>query len=155
MATRLEYLPPTSAPFPTAHDELNDLIETLHDSGTLRVLNGFFGRFGAVNEALLEELKTTPGKNLLGSLLFVGECLTKMPVDDLQRVASGVSVGLKRADATLREEPPSTLGLFRLMREPDTRRAIAAMLVLLNAVGAELGRQEEKKDGKPSTSAPK
>jgi uncharacterized protein YjgD (DUF1641 family) len=149
MAGRLEYLAPQQAPFPTAHDEFNDLIETLHDSGTLRVLNGFFGRFGAVNEALLSELKTPPGQNLLGSLLFLGECLTKLPVDDLQRVASGVGVGLKRADATLREEPPSTLGLFRMMREPDTRRAIAATLALLNAIGAELGRNEEKKDGKP------
>lgn len=152
MASRLEYLPPTEAPFPTAQDELHDLIETLHDSGALRVLNGFFGRFGAVNEALLAELKTPPGKNLLGSLLFLGECLTKLPVDDLPRVASGIGSGLKRADATLREEPPSTLGLFRMMREPDTRRAIAAMLAMLNAVGAELGRKEEKQAGKPSAS---
>lgn len=148
MASRLEYVVPEAAPLPTAHDEFNDLIETLHDSGTLRVLNGFFGRFGAVNEALLSELKTPPGKNLLGSLLFLGECLTKMPVDDLQRVANGVSTGLKRADTTLHEEPPSTWGLFRMMREPDTRRAIAATLAMLNAIGAELGRNEEKKDGK-------
>jgi hypothetical protein len=49
MATRLEYVVPEAAPLPTAHDEFNDLIETLHDSGTLRVLNGFFGRLGAVN----------------------------------------------------------------------------------------------------------
>lgn len=29
-----------------------------------------------------------------------------------------------------------------MMREPDTRRAIAAMLAMLNAIGAELGRKE-------------
>lgn len=140
MAARLEYdVPP--APFPGAREEFADLIETLHASGTLRVLNGFFGRLGAVSDVALTELNSPPGRDLAGTLFALGELLAKVPIADVQRVAEGATTGLERAKATLREKPPSTFALLRLMREPDTRRAIAAGLVLFNALGAALARE--------------
>jgi len=139
MAEPVDYVVPP-APFPGAREELDDLIETLHASGTLRVLNGFFGRLGEVSGVALTEMNSPAGRNVLGSLLFVGECLAKISPDDLQRVTVGFSDGVKRARSVLADEPPGTLALLRLANAPDTRRTLAAMLVLLNSVGAALGR---------------
>jgi len=137
MADSLEYdLPP--APFPGATEEFAQLIETLHASGTLRVLNGFFGRLGDVSGVAMSEMNSPAGRNVLGAFLFIGECLTKISPDDLQRVTAGFADGVKRARSVLTEEPPGTLALLRLARAPETRRTLAAMLVLLNSLGAAL-----------------
>lgn len=139
MASRLDYQVP-AAPLPGARAELDDLIQTLHASGTLRFLNGFFGRLGAVNDVALTELQSPPGSNALGTVLFLGEMLAKVPTDDLRRMADGLSAGLERSGRLMNEEPPSSLAVLRMLREPETRRCLAGLLVILKAVGGQMGK---------------
>jgi len=40
-------------------------------------------------------------------------------------------------------DPPGTLALLRQLRDPDVRRALARLLVVLRAMGAEQGRPED------------
>lgn len=143
MANRLEYLVPPP-PFPGAREEFEALIRTLHESGALRFLNGFFGRLGPINEVAFGEATTPQGKNLIGTLLFVGECLAKMPVDHLQRVGSGFAAGLQRAGEVMNREPPGTIALLRILDDPETRRSIAAMVALMNTVTGAIGQNEAK-----------
>jgi len=140
MAQQLQYCVPP-APFPTARDELNDLIETLHTSGTLRFLNGFFGRLGAVSDVALTELETPAGRHLLSALLFAGTLATKFSATDLERVGNAFLQSLPRARATLHDrEPPSTVDLLKMMHAPETRRALGAFLAVAESIGAALDR---------------
>lgn len=140
MAQQLAYVVPP-APLPTARDELEDLIETLHASGTLRFLNGFFGRLGAVSDVALTELETPPGRHLVSALLFAGSLATKFSADDLGRVGEAFLKGLPRARSTLHStEPPSTVDLLKMLHAPETRRALGAFLAIAESVGAALDR---------------
>lgn len=144
MPERLEYSTPP-APFPGARDELEDLIETLHRSGTLRFLNGFFGRLGGVSQVAVDELNTEAGRNLIGALLCLGRVLTRLPSDDLARAAEGFDRGLTHAGEILRSDPPGTFHLLRLLDDAETRRAIAAAVALLNAAAGSVATPDRKK----------
>lgn len=122
------------APMPGAKEELAQLLETLHRVGALRVLNGFFGQLGGVSDVALTEINSEAGQNIVGALLAVGQFLASMPADDMERLVQGMSAGEGRSRHL--RKPPSLLALFRLMRSPDTRRAMGALLLTLNSIGS-------------------
>lgn len=140
MATKIDYTPPPPVIGPTAADEWHELLETLHESGTLRVLRGFFGQLGRVADVALTELQSEKGKNTLGSILLLLELLAKIPADDLKAMSTGLEKAAPKAKRMAEQKPPGTLKLLRLLRQPDTRRFLGTMLVLANGMGAELGK---------------
>lgn len=146
MAERLTYIT-KPAPMPTARDELEELIQTLSDSGTLRTLNGFFGRFAQVNDVALEYLNTQSGRRLVGSLALLGEVFSKLPAKKLESVATGIDAGIDDAAEALRKDPPSTLHVLRLARDPEVRRAMTALFLILKSVGHELSEEERERSG--------
>jgi len=151
MADRLHYDVPV-APHPGAREAWDQFIETLHTSGTLRTLTGLCGRFADVSDVALTEAQSPAGRHLLGSLALLGECLTRLPARKLSHVTEGLDRGLDRAAEVLREDPPSTFDLLRMARDPDTRRAMAAILEILGAVGHALSASAS--DGVPHDHAP-
>ena len=151
MAEELTYETKPAA-MPTARDELEDLIETLSASGTLRTLQGLTGRFAQVSEVILEELNPPAGRRVLGSLALLGECLTKLPASKLEGLAQGLDRGVDQAAEALRRDPPSTLKVLRLARDPEVRRAMAAGLIILKAIGHELSDEEQKRKSDDETS---
>lgn len=147
MARQLEYDAKVD-PTVSAREELEALIETLHASGTLRVLNGFFGRFADVSEVAMEQLTTRTGQNALANAALLFMSFAKVHPDDLQAVLHGVERGAATAREVLRDEPPNMLRLLAAARAPETRRGLLAMVALLREVGrhvpAKLEEQEEE-----------
>ncbi|HYE57275.1 MAG TPA: DUF1641 domain-containing protein [Rhodothermales bacterium] len=142
MAQPLEYVPPQvpgEAAF-TAADDLARLVETLHTSGTLRVLNGFFGRLGAVSEVALDTINTPEGRNGLANLLVLAKALGRIDPQHLARFADAVDHGLDAAGRRLEspDDPPGTLATLRKLRDPDVRRGLDAVLTVLGTLGADL-----------------
>jgi uncharacterized protein YjgD (DUF1641 family) len=137
MAREIEYeVPP--APQPTAEDELAHFLEALHRSGTLRLLTGLVGKLGPVSDVALTEMKTPAGENIIGTLLFIAEILARIPAENLARLAQGFEIGFKRAERVAHQDPPGTWALIRQLREPDTRRTLAALIAVLSGVGETL-----------------
>ena len=60
MAHPLDYTP-VAHPQQTPEEALSHLLGTLHESGTLRVLDGFFGRFSEISERGAEALDEATG----------------------------------------------------------------------------------------------
>lgn len=142
MAQHLHYEPEAN-PTVTAHEELEALIETLHASGTLRVLNGFFGRIADVSEVAMEEITKPTGQNTLANASLLLMAFAKIDPDDLQALLQGVERGMKTAREVLREKPPNTLRLLAALHDPNTRRGLYAALSLLHAVGRHVPRELE------------
>ena len=138
MAREIEYEVP-HAPLPGARDELADLIETLHRSGTLRILNDFFGRLGSISDVALDDLNSSAGRNIVGALLSAGKLMTGVTADDLTAIATGVSSGTEEARRVMSaDKAPGIWELLRLLHDPATRRVFGAALILLNKVGTQL-----------------
>ena len=141
MADRLTYSVPP-APMPGSAEEWAELRETLHRAGVLRVLKDFFGKLGAISDVALGEINTPPGRDILGAALFLWTSLSKLPVDDLKGLASGLAEGVHRAAEAEKHKPPGTLSLLHLLQEQETRRALNALLLILNSIGAAAARSQ-------------
>lgn len=137
MAQPLKYYP-TAAPIETAHEELEDLIETLHASGTLRVLNGFFGQFDGVAEVTVDHVMNPEGVNAVSNLLILAKGLTHVDPDHLQAFQDGAEKGLDAARESLKDDPPGLVALARQLGHHDTRRGLNAALILLQTLGHHL-----------------
>ena len=145
MAQPLEYVPaqlPGEAAF-TAADDLARLVETLHASGTLRVLNGLFGRLDAVAGVALGPLDTPEGRNGLANLVVLAKALGRIDPERLDGFMTALDRGLdaagRRLDAP--DDPPGTLATLGKLRDRDVRRGLDAVLTLLGTLGAELHRE--------------
>lgn len=128
-----------------AEREWQQLLETLHESGALRVLIGFVGRLGPVSDIALARLDTREGKNAISTLLGVAELTTKVDRERLQALSEGVKSGARAAQDALRDEAPSVLQLLRMLHHKDTRRSLGAILTLLQTLGAALRTNSEPK----------
>ncbi len=137
-----------SAPAPgvdafTAQDDLARLLTTLHESGTLRVLNGLLAQFAEVNAVVLKHLDTEEGTNGLSNLLILLRVLGNIDADGTDRFARALTDGVEKASARLgrRDEPPTLLQLAVKLRSPEVRRGLDAALTLVGTVGARLGTE--------------
>lgn len=144
MAEPLKYLPEPTETHTTAHEELEALLRTLHTSGTLRALDGFFGSFAAVTQVAVSELNEPPGRRLMGNLAVVAKALTDTEPKALESVLTGLTNALDALEAVGRGRPPGMFALFRLMRNRDTRRGLHAVTRVMQSIGEQLRRAGER-----------
>lgn len=140
MARPLAY-DPVPPPIDTAREELEQLLQTLHESGTLRLLDGLLGRFPSVTEVAVQQLNTGGGHNFVGNVMILLKALTELDSDGHQALVSGVGEGLQAAHRSLQESPPGLLSLLRKLGDEDVRRGLNALLVLVQALGRHLHQQ--------------
>lgn len=133
MSKPLSYLPPV--PEDTgARDEVDDLVQALHDSGLLRVMAGGARAYPQLLRTLLQSIDA----NAIRSAIELGGALRELDPEESKRVAEGVRQARADAVAAASQKPEGPLKLFRRLRDPDTRRGLAAALAALAAVGRSL-----------------
>jgi len=143
MAQPLAYEPPPAPPGQdafTAADDLARLLDTLHESGTLRVLNGLLAQIQDVAAVALDGLNTDEGRNGLANLLLLAKLLGRIDADGLDRFVAALDRGLADAAERLVDEddPPGSLSVLGKLRQPDVRRGLDAVLTLLGTLGSQL-----------------
>lgn len=134
---------PKVAPRQTAREELEELIETLHRSGTLRVLNGLFGQLPEVSKVAVEHANAPAGRNVIGNLSVAAAGLAELSTDHFKEMAIGLAKGLGQAHRSAKQRAPGRLRVLAMMQNADTRRGLYAMLVMLNTLGKHLDPDKE------------
>lgn len=142
MAQPLKYDVPPARAEQTAREEALDLLETMREHGTLRVLNGFFGQLSEVAEVATKGLDTPGGRNAVGTLLILLKALGQTDPDGVQAALDEVTAGLRRAGRSFREEPPGFFRLICQLGNADVRRGLRAALILLGALGRGTRKQD-------------
>ena len=137
MAQPLKYIPEAQTEV-TAQEELDHLIETLHEHGMLRTLDGLFGKFPEVMEVLVAQLDTPGGRNALSNLAALSMGLTALNPDHVNDFRLSTERSLGAARESLKDEPPGLLALFRQLNDPEVRRGLNALLVFLHTLGKDL-----------------
>lgn len=147
MAAPIDYDYPHAAPGQdafTAADDLARLLETLHTSGTLRVLNGVLAQFQDVMAVALKGLNSDGGRAGLANLFTLVKLLGKLDADGLDRFVVALDRALGDAGNRLDEtdDSPGTLTLLRKLRQPEVRRGLDAALTLVGSLGTQLHAPE-------------
>jgi uncharacterized protein YjgD (DUF1641 family) len=120
-----------------------DLLQRLHDTGTLDVLRGALGAGDALVEHVVSLLTAPESVTALRNLILIGKLLGSMNPDILHAVLDGIpQVTAQVPDA----EPPSLFTLGRRATSPDARRGLAAAVSVLEVFGQGLARKSAAKE---------
>ena len=128
LAYDLPPAPPGEQAF-TAADDLARLLETLHTSGTLRVLNGLVSQFQEVMAVVLDGLNTDEGRNGLANLLVLAKLLGRIDADGLDRFVAALDRALADAGSDLGAKSRFIEAVSAQPRRPETRREYGRFLL--------------------------
>ena len=113
-----------------------DLLQRLHDRGVLDLLRGGLGSSDKVLSIVVDAAKTPEAINATRNLLILSKVVFMLEPALLEDIVTAVPNSLAQA----REQKPLSLWqMFKKMCSQDTRRALTAMLGLLESSGKSLG----------------
>jgi uncharacterized protein YjgD (DUF1641 family) len=157
MAEPISYQPTPPKICPDARAELDQLLETLHRSGLLRLANDLAaGRqdiAGILFNGLNREGSRSAVQNIAALLMVLGQ----IPPGRFYKVAATVKDALLAAaeDPPAEQEAPGVRGFYRALKDDETWRALAPLVQAVMALGEGLRKPAPEKPisaftGKPS-----
>jgi len=113
-----------------------DLLQRLHDCGVLDLLRGGLGSSDKVISIVVDAAKTPEAINATRNLLILSKVVFTLEPDLLEDIAKAVPNSLAQAKE---QKPLSLWQMFKKLCGRDTRRALSAMLGVLESFGKSLG----------------
>jgi uncharacterized protein YjgD (DUF1641 family) len=117
-----------------------DLLQELHESGTLDVLRGLLGAGDQVVRHTVGLATQPEALNALRNLLVVGKVLGSLDPDTLHKLIDGLPAAVQRQPDV---NPPSLFAIFRRLSSKASRRTLALGVSVLEGMGNGLGRREK------------
>ena len=118
---------------------LYELLQQLHDSGTLDLLRGAVGAGDEIVNHAVRLITQPESVRSIRNVLILAKLLGSIDPEILHKLSESVPAAVEQSR---REEPPSLWALLKRFRSEDSRRALAAGAGVLEVVG----RQLESKD---------
>ena len=119
-----------------------DLLQKLHDTGTLDVLRGALGAGNVLVEHAVSLLTAPESVNALRNAIILGKALGSINPDLLHALTEGIPQLTAQEPAA---KPPSLVALGRRAASPDARRGLEAAVSLLEALGRGLAKESSSK----------
>ena len=113
-----------------------DLLQSLHDRGVLDLLRSGLGSSDKVLSIVVDAAKTPEAINATRNLLILSKVAFTLEPALLEDIVTAVPNSLAHARA---KKPLSLWQMFKKMSSQDTRRALSAMVGLLESFGKSLG----------------
>ncbi len=113
-----------------------DLLQRLHDRGVLDLLRGGLGSSDRVLSILVDTAKTPEAINATRNLLILSKFMFILEPALLEDVVTAVPNSLAQSKE---QKPLSLWQMLKKMCSQDTRRALSAMLGILESFGQSLG----------------
>ncbi|EJL04503.1 hypothetical protein PflQ2_2352 [Pseudomonas fluorescens Q2-87] len=141
-----------------AREELDRLLQSLHEHGVLRMANDLVCANTAIAKVLVDGLNKEGTLNVIQNLSILAMALSRVPPEDFYRVV----FALKDAGAAIsqwtapddKRAAPGVRGTYRLLQDESLWRAITPLLEGLKAMGEGMKRPVDKPisdfAGKPS-----
>jgi uncharacterized protein YjgD (DUF1641 family) len=115
-----------------------ELLQQLHDTGTLDVLRGALGAGDVLVEHVVSLVTAPEAVNALRNLILIGKVLGSINPDVLHGVVEGIP---QTTAQTPGAKPPSLFALGRRMASQDARRGLAAAISVMEVVGRGLAKE--------------
>jgi uncharacterized protein YjgD (DUF1641 family) len=120
-----------------------DLLQGLHDTGTLDVLRGALGAGDALVEHVVSLLTAPESVIALRNLILIGKVLGSINPEILRAVLAGIPQATAQTPSA---KPPSLFALGRQVASEDARRGLAAAVTLVEVLGRALAGDSTTKE---------
>lgn len=157
MAKSIEYQPEPAKIGPDAHDELERLLETLHQHGVLRLVNDLVAANNEVAQVLVKGLQREGTLNVIQNVSVIVLALSSLPPDRVYKLAFGLRDmvdALSQPEQTREQKAPGVQGVWKMLQDDDLWRSLQPVLNGLKAFSRRMEEQVDKPissyTGKPS-----
>lgn len=141
MAEPIDYRPTPVSTETTAHEELDRLVQTLHEQGLLRLANDLASANKGIVDVLVRGLSTHGAQNALQNLGAAAMLLGRVPPGTFYRVADGMRQALERMTAVTGDHPaPGIRGAYRLLNDDEVWRTLGPLADAVGAFGRAMSR---------------
>ena len=132
---------------PDAHEELEQLLETLHEHGVLRLANDVVAANTQIASVVVDGLGKESTLNAIQNLSVLGMLLADIPPERFYRVAFALKAGLEAVDQHRPEEEgeaPGISGAYRMLQDEELWHAVTPLVEGLKVFAERLGRPVNK-----------
>lgn len=148
MARRIYYEPAPPKLGPDAHEELERLLQTLHEQGVLRLANDLVGAKTPIAAVLVDGLAKEGTLNAIQNLSVLLMALSRIPPAQFYKLVFALSDGLREASAWQRDgegdAAPGVSGVYRMLHDESLWQALTPLVAGLKAFAAGLEREVDK-----------
>lgn len=118
-----------------------ELLQQLHDTGTIDILRGALGAGDVLTEHVVALLTAPESVVALRNLILIGKVLGSINPDVLRAVVEGIPQATTQVPGA---KPPSLFSLGRRMASQDSRRGLAAAVSVLEVLGRGLAKEAKE-----------
>ncbi len=133
---------------PDAQDELERLLQTLHEHGVLRLANDVVGANTSIASVVVDGLGKASTLNAIQNLAILGMMLSEVPPERFYRVTFAVKEALDRIGQhrPVQEggDAPGVSGAYRMLNDDELWRAVAPLVEGLKAFAERLDKPVDK-----------
>lgn len=159
MAERISYQVPPPKIGPDAHEELERLLQTLHEHGVLRFANDIVGANTKVAEVVVNGLCKEGSLNAMQNLAALMMALSTIPPNQFYRVTFALKDCFERIgnypDEGHGDGAPGVTGALKLLNDEQLWKAITPLLEGLKVFAERLEQPVDKPisdfTGKPTS----
>lgn len=148
MAERISHdvTPPSIGP--DAHEEWEQLLQTLHEHGVLRLAKDMVGANTAIASVVVDGLGKTSTLNGIQNLAILGMMLSEIPPERFYRAVFALKEALDRIGRHQTGEEggdaPGVSGAYRMLNDEELWRAVAPLADGLKAFAESLDKPIDK-----------
>jgi uncharacterized protein YjgD (DUF1641 family) len=159
MAERIHYQASVPEIGPDAHEELERLLQNLHQHGVLRFVNDLVGAKTSVAQVLVSGLEKEGTLNAIQNLAIVLMALSRISPQQFYKAAFAMTDAFQAASTWQPQEDgntaPGVSGAYRMLHDDALWQALTPLIEGLKAFSAGLERDIDKPisafTGKPSS----
>jgi len=148
MASRIDYEPPPPKLGPDAREELDRLLQTLHESGVLRFANDVAGAKTRVAQVIVDGLNQEGTLNAIQNLSVLLMALSRIPPADFYKLVFAMTSGMSRASAWKPDHDgdaaPGVSGAYRMLHDESLWHALMPLIEGMKAFSAALDDDVDK-----------
>lgn len=148
MAKAMHYEVPKPPKPDAAREELDQLLQTLHEAGVLRLANDVLKASPEVSKIVLEGLNKEESRNAVQNLSLLAMGLGRIPPERFAVITSAVIDGLEgmeqAAARSERQSAPGLTGAFKLLHDQALWRGLYPLITAIKGFSRRLGERPEK-----------
>lgn len=148
MAEPLDFKPTPVRTHATAREELDRLIETLHEHGVFRLANDLVAANQDIAAIVVKGLETEGARNVMQNLSALAMVLGKVPPGAVYKFAEAVREAAQALDS-VRHEPedsaPGVRGVYRLLNDDELWQTLTPLARAVGTFGRAMARPTPEK----------
>lgn len=148
MAKPIDYEVKPTPIGPNAHEELERLLQSLHERGVLRFANDVVRAQTDIAQVLVNGLGKQGTMNAIQNISILGMALSRIPPEDFYKLVFGLKDAAaelnKRARSEGEGEAPGVTGVYRMLQDEKLWASLSPLIEGIKVFVDRMSREPEK-----------